>query len=150
MTDEHTAARRRSSSLAGATLPTKPDVKKHRRHRSDHIAEEGEDESSSGADRSDSDTDSDDADADDMSADGLEDDEETGLTKRDRRRRRRRKRRNTLLDQRIVPDDTYTKEEKKLADQNLLKSMLVNGVLIALWYGISTHTHTHNMLCSSN
>lgn len=132
MTDEQTAARRRSSSLAGATLPTKTDLKKHRRHRSDHIAEEGE-ESSSGADRSDSDSDSDDPDLDDMSADGLEDDEETGLTKRDRRRRRKRKRRNTLLDQRIVPDDTYTKEEKKLADQNLLKSMLVNGALIGLW-----------------
>ncbi|KAI4614037.1 hypothetical protein J4E86_006800 [Alternaria arbusti] len=142
MTDEHTAARRRSSSLAGATLPTKTDLKKHRRRRSDHIAEEGE-ESSSGADRSDSES-SDSADDDDMSADGLEDDEETGLTKRDRRRRRRRKRRNTLLDQRIVPDDTYTKEEKKLADQNLLKSMLVNGVLICLWYLFSISISVYN------
>jgi solute carrier family 35 protein C2 len=137
MTDEQTAARRRSSSLAGATLPpTKTDLKKHRRRHSEHIAEEGE-EHSSDADHSDSESpsDSDDFELDDMSNDGLEDDEETGLTKRDRRRRRRRKRRNTLLDQRIVPnDDTYTKEEKKLADQNLIKSMLVNGVLIALWY----------------
>ena len=136
MTDELTAARRRSSSLAGATLPpTKTDLKKHRRRRSDHIPEEGE-EHSSDADHSDSESrsDSDDLELDDMSNDGLEDDEETGLTKRDRRRRRRRKRRNTLLDQRIVPDDTYTKEEKKLADQNLMRSMLVNGVLIGLWY----------------
>ncbi|KAH6865180.1 triose-phosphate transporter family-domain-containing protein [Alternaria rosae] len=144
MTDEQTAARRRSSSLAGATLPTKTDLKKHRRRRSDHIAEEGE-ESSSGADRSDSESsDSGGDDDDDMSADGLEDDEETGLTKRDRRRRRRRKRRNTLLDQRIVPDDTYTKEEKKLADQNLLKSMLVNGVLICLWYLFSISISVYN------
>jgi solute carrier family 35 protein C2 len=137
MTDEHTAARRRSSSLAGATLPpTKTDLKKHRRRPSDHIAEEGE-EHSSDADHSDSESrsDSDDFELDDMSNDGLEDDEETGLTKRDRRRRRRRKRRNTLLDQRIVPnDDTYTKEEKKLADQHLMQSMLVNGALIGLWY----------------
>lgn len=134
MTDEHAAAaRRRSSSLAGATLPTRTDSKKHTRRPSDHIAEEGHD--SSGADRSDSDSlsDSEDHELDDMSADGLEDDEETGLTKRDRRRRRRRKRRNTLLDQRIVPDDRYTKEEKKLADQNLIKSMLINAVLIGLW-----------------
>lgn len=133
MTDDHAAARRRSSSLAGATLPTRTDSKKHRRRPSDHIAEEGPE--SSGADRSDSDSlsDSDEHDTDDMSADGLEDDEETGLTKRDRRRRRRRKRRNTLLDQRIAPDDTYTKEEKKIADQNLLKSMLINAVLIGLW-----------------
>jgi solute carrier family 35 protein C2 len=134
MTDEQTAARRRSSSLAGATLPTKTDLKKHRRRRSDHIVEEGE-EYLSDADRSDSESrsDSEDLELDNMSTDGLEDDEETGLTKRDRRRRRRRKRRNTLLDQRIVPGDTYTKEEKKIADQHLIKSMLVNGVLIGLW-----------------
>jgi len=140
MTEEHTAARRRSTSLAGATLPTQNDLKKKkpRRRPSDHIAEEGEDDSSEDPDHSDSDdrSDSDDLELDDMSADGLEDDEETGLTKRDRRRRRRRKRRNTLLDQRIVPDDTYTKEEKKLADQNLIKSMLVNSVLISLWYDV--------------
>jgi solute carrier family 35 protein C2 len=133
----HNHARRRSSSLAGAPVPTKIDSQKHRRQQSEHIAEEREEECPSDAERSDSDSrsDSTDFELDDMSLDGLEDDEETGLTKRDRRRRRRRKRRNTLLDQRIVPTtDTYTKEEKKLADQNLLKSMLINGVLIALWY----------------
>jgi solute carrier family 35 protein C2 len=130
-------ARRRSSSLAGASVPPKAGPQKHRRQRSDHISEEGEEEDhSSDAERSDSDSrsDSTDLELDDMSGDGLEDDEETGLTKRDRRRRRRRKRRNTLLDQRIVPTtDTYTKEEKKLADQNLMRSMTINGVLIALW-----------------
>jgi hypothetical protein len=133
-------ARRRSSSLAGASVPTKTDPQKHRRRPSEHIAEEGEEEYSSDAERSDSDSrsDSTDFELDDMSADGLEDDEETGLTKRDRRRRRRRKRRNTLLDQRIVPTtDTYTKEEKKLADQNLLRSMLINGILIGLWYVVT-------------
>jgi solute carrier family 35 protein C2 len=131
-------ARRRSSSLAGASVPPKTDPQKHRRQRSDHIAEEGEEEEHvSDAERSDSESrsDSTDFELDDMSGDGLEDDEETGLTKRDRRRRRRRKRRNTLLDQRIVPTaDTYTKEEKKLADQNLMRSMLINGALIGLWY----------------
>ncbi|KAF1945671.1 TPT-domain-containing protein [Clathrospora elynae] len=142
MSDEHTAARRRSTSLAGATLPTTADVKKHRRRPSDLIAEEGE-EYSSDAELSDCDSQSDSTDPD-MSADGLEDDEETGLTKRDRRRRRRRKRCNTLLDQRVVPDDTYTKEEKKLADQNLMKSMLVNGVLIALWYVFSISISVYN------
>lgn len=135
MTDDQTAARRRSSSLAGAILPPTKPPRKHRKQRSDHIAEEGE-AYSSNADRSDSESrsDSTDFELDDMSADGLEDDEETGLTKRDRRRRRRRKRRNTLLDQRIAPDDTYTKEEKKLADQTLIKSMLINALLIGLWY----------------
>jgi solute carrier family 35 protein C2 len=141
-------ARRRSSSLAGASAPTTTkDTQKHKRRRSEHgIAEEGEDEYSSDAERAESDSlsDSTDFELDDMSADGLDDDEETGLTKRDRRRRRRRKRRNTLLDQRIVPTtDTYTKEEKKLADQNLIKSMLINGVLIALWYDPLEHLTTY-------
>lgn len=131
-------ARRRSSSLAGASGPGRSDTtkkQKHTRRKSDHILEEGEEESS-GAERSDDDSrsDSTDFELDDMSNDGLEDDEETGLTKRDRRRRRRRKRRNTLLDQRVVPGESYTKEEKKLADQNLIKSMLINAVLIGLWY----------------
>ncbi|KAH8725523.1 triose-phosphate transporter family-domain-containing protein [Phaeosphaeriaceae sp. PMI808] len=140
-------ARRRSSSLAGASIPPiNKDAKKHRRRRSDHIAEEGEDEDESGADRSDDESlsDSTDLELDDMSADGLDDDEETGLTKRDRRRRRRRKRRNTLLDQRVVPTDTYTKEEKKLADQNLLQSMMINGVLIGLWYLFSISISVYN------
>jgi solute carrier family 35 protein C2 len=133
-------ARRRSSSLAGATAPTTKHARKHRRRPSEHISEEGEEEYSSDAERSGSESQSDSTDfeLDDMSADGLEDDEETGLTKGDRRRRRRRKRRNTLLDQRIVPTaDTYTKEEKKLADQNLIRSMLINAVLIGLWYDVA-------------
>jgi solute carrier family 35 protein C2 len=128
-------ARRRSSSLAGASIPPTKPPRKHRKRPSDHIAEE-DDENSSSAERSGSESlsDSTDYELDDMSGDGLEDDEETGLTKGDRRRRRRRKRRNTLLDQRVVPTNTYTKEEKKLADQNLAKSMLVNAALIGLWY----------------
>jgi solute carrier family 35 protein C2 len=139
-------ARRRSSSLAGATAPHTKHTRKHRRRPSEHISEEGEEAYSSDAGRSGSDSlsDSTDFELDDMSNDGLEDDEETGLTKGDRRRRRRRKRRNTLLDQRIVPTaDTYTKEEKKLADQNLLRSMLVNGVLIGLWYDACTQSKGH-------
>lgn len=134
MTDEQTAARRRSSSLVGATVPPKKAPRRHSRPRSDQIAEEGGQESSD-AERSDSESHSDSTDyhLDGMSADGLDDDEETGLTKRDRRRRRRRKRRNTLLDQRIVPEGTYTKEEKKLADQSIIRSMLVNAVFIVLW-----------------
>lgn len=135
--EEHpTAARRRSSSLAGAPGASRKASKKHRRNRSEHILEEGEAFSGSdNGEHSDSSekSESDDLELDDMSADGLEDDEETGLTKGDRRRRRRRKRRNTQLDQRIVEDVKITKAEEKLANQNLLHSMLINGVLIGLW-----------------
>jgi solute carrier family 35 protein C2 len=140
-------ARRRSSSLAGATIPPTKHARKHRRRPSEHISEEGEEAYSSDAGRSGSESlsDSTDFELDDMSNDGLEDDEETGLTKGDRRRRRRRKRRNTLLDQRIVSTtDTYTKEEKKLADQNLLRSMLINGALIGLWYDVCGQTTRHD------
>jgi len=137
MDDQVTAnqARRRSSSLAGASGPSRKDSRKHRRRRSDNILEEG-DVNSSDSEHSDSSgrTESDNLELDDMSADGLEDDEETGLTGRDRRRRRRRKKRNTLLDQRIVPQGIQiTKEEEKIANQNMIHSMLINAVLIGLW-----------------
>jgi len=66
--------------------------------------------------------------------DGLQDDEETGLTGKDKRRIKRRKRRNTLLDHRIAGEAQITAEEKRQADQNVLKRSLVNGLLIGLWY----------------
>ncbi|KAJ4303474.1 hypothetical protein N0V90_002369 [Kalmusia sp. IMI 367209] len=147
MEDQATAnhARRRSSSLAGASGPSQQAPRKHRRRKSDHILEEGE--ASSDSDHSDSSgrTDSDDLELDNMSADGLQDDEETGLTGRDRRRRRRRKRRNTLLDQRIVPQEVrFSKEEEKIANQNLIHSMLINALLIGLWYFFSISISVYN------
>ncbi|KAL1595194.1 hypothetical protein SLS60_009882 [Paraconiothyrium brasiliense] len=147
MEDQATAnhARRRSSSLAGASAPSQHADRKHRRRHSDHILEEGED----GASESDSDssgrTDSDHLELDDMSADGLQDDEETGLTGRDRRRRRRRKRRNTLLENRVVPEEVkFTKEEEKIANQDLIQSMLINALLIGLWYLFSISISVYN------
>ena len=132
------STRRRSSSITGAAAAATS--KKEHKHRSktprdDHIAEEGEDSSGHASD-SGSRSDSTDLELDDMSADGLDDDEETGLTRKVRRKNARRKRRNTLLDNRIVPNAglTYTKEEKALADQSLYRSMLINVVLICLWY----------------
>lgn len=136
MEDQATAAhaRRRSSSLAGASLPSQHADRKHRRRKSDHILEEGEDGSYDSDSASSTWTDSDHLELDNMSNDGLQDDEETGLTGRDRRRRRRRKRRNTLLDQRVVPNEAHiTKEEEKIANQNVIQSMLINAVLIGLW-----------------
>lgn len=130
-----TQARRRSSSLVGALGPPQHPGRKHRRRRSDNILEEGEDGSSDSDSASSARTDSDHLELDNMSADGLQDDEETGLTGGDRRRRRRRKRRNTLLDQRIVPSEVhFSKEEEKIANQNVIQSMLINALLIGLWY----------------
>lgn len=142
---EH-STRRRSSSITGAaaTASSSKERRDRHRHRSsrrrdDHIAEEGE---LSPGHASDSGSRSDSSALDDMSADGLDDDEETGLTKKVRRKNARRKRRNTLLDNRIVPDAaglSFTKEEKALADQSLYRDMLINVVLILLWYAAPRH-----------
>jgi solute carrier family 35 protein C2 len=77
---------------------------------------------------------SEDVELDELSDDGLQDDEETGLTGKDKGKRKRKKRRNTLLDQRIAADLEITDEEKKEADQNVVKKSLINGLLIGLWY----------------
>ena len=71
---------------------------------------------------------------DDMvSESGLSDDEETGLTSKERHERRRRKKRRTQLDARIADDIKVTKEEGKLADMNVLKRLLVNTILLGSW-----------------
>lgn len=77
---------------------------------------------------------SEDVELDEYSDDGLQDDEETGLTGKDKSKRKRRRRRNTLLDQRIAADVQITAEEKREADQNVVKRGLINGLLIGLWY----------------
>ena len=71
---------------------------------------------------------------DDLSDDGLQDDEETGLTGKDKARRKHKRRKNTQLDVRVAGDIKITDEEKKEADQNVFKKSLVNGILIGLWY----------------
>jgi hypothetical protein len=71
---------------------------------------------------------------DNMSDDGLQDDEETGLTGKAKGRRKNKRRRNTLLDQRIAGDVKITAEEKKEADQNVVRKSVINGILIGLWY----------------
>ncbi|KAI1493760.1 triose-phosphate transporter family-domain-containing protein [Biscogniauxia mediterranea] len=73
----------------------------------------------------------------------LHDDEETGLTKADRRRKRDKRRRNTRLDQRIVRD-RITDEERKEADQTMMRKLAINSVLIGLWYLFSLSISLYN------
>jgi hypothetical protein len=75
-------------------------------------------------------------DEEELTDEDLHDDEETGLTGKDRRRKRRKRRHNQLLDQRIARDD-ISPEEKKEADLNVVKRLLINGALIGLWYFFS-------------
>jgi solute carrier family 35 protein C2 len=77
---------------------------------------------------------SEDVELDELSDDGLQDDEETGLTGKDKDKRKRRRRRNTLMDQRVAAEIKITDEEKKEADQFVLRNLVLNGLLIGLWY----------------
>ncbi|OBT52212.1 hypothetical protein VE04_08131 [Pseudogymnoascus sp. 24MN13] len=72
----------------------------------------------------------------------LQDDEETGLTGTSRRQKRRR--RNTLLDQRVAKESEITKEERKEADQTVIKDMAINGLFILLWYIFSLSISIYN------
>ncbi|KAK0632980.1 triose-phosphate transporter family-domain-containing protein [Immersiella caudata] len=78
-----------------------------------------------------------------LSDEDLHDDEEAGLTGKDKRRKRQRRDRNTQLDHRIAPD-TITAEEKKEADRNVLKRLLLNATLILLWYIFSLSISLYN------
>ncbi|KUI62071.1 hypothetical protein VP1G_09205 [Cytospora mali] len=80
---------------------------------------------------------------DDFSDEDLHDDEETGLTAKERRRKQKKKRKNTLLDQRIVAD-TVTADEKKEAAQTVIRKLTVNGILIGLWYLFSLCISLYN------
>ncbi|KAL2257704.1 hypothetical protein VTK26DRAFT_9276 [Humicola hyalothermophila] len=78
-----------------------------------------------------------------LSDEDLHDDEETGLTGKDRRRKRRKRNRSQLLDHRIVGDH-ISQEEKKEADRNVVKHLFINGVLIGLWYFFSLCISLYN------
>lgn len=72
--------------------------------------------------------------SDSESGSGSEMDEETGLTNRDRRQKPRRQ------EQLDVGKDVHvliTEQEKKLADRDVVKKLLLNSVLILLWYFFS-------------
>ncbi len=122
--------RRRRSSLINSTNASSS------RHRSpnpngddeDKIVEESSDEESLQAGE---------VDEDDVSDEDLHDDEEAGLTGQDKRRKRRKRRRNQQLDQRIAGDDAISPEEKEEADRNVFRNLIINGVLIGLWYFFS-------------
>ena len=70
---------------------------------------------------------------DSFSDEDLHDDEETGLTKKDKNRKRAKRQRNTRLDNRVAREK-ITSEEQKEAKDNLAKDIVINAVLIGLWY----------------
>jgi solute carrier family 35 protein C2 len=80
---------------------------------------------------------------DSFSDDDVRDDEEMGLTKKERRRKEKKRRRNTRLDQRIVRDK-ITDEERREANQTIVKRLTVNAALIGLWYLFSLSISLYN------
>ncbi|RSL93993.1 hypothetical protein BHE90_009749 [Fusarium euwallaceae] len=75
----------------------------------------------------------------------LQDDEETGLTRKDRHRKQKKRKRNTQLDQRIARgNNDISAEERKEADKSVIKSLLINGTLILLWYLFSLSISIYN------
>lgn len=133
-------SRRRSTSIAspiGGDGWTADAAQKHHRVKSEQLRKGTSEIPSDDENEGDlsGDPESSDLELDDLEdEEGLEDDEETGLARHDRRKRRRRKRRNTLLDQRVVPDGKLTKEEERLVQGSMRRNMLINALLIALWY----------------
>ena len=68
------------------------------------------------------------------SGSGSEMDEETGLTKREHRQK---KRPQDQLDVRIQEHVPVSKYEARLADRDVVRKLLINSVLILLWYFFS-------------
>ncbi|KAF5006023.1 hypothetical protein FDECE_7573 [Fusarium decemcellulare] len=86
-----------------------------------------------------------DSDGDSYSDEDLQDDEETGLTRKDKHRKQKKRKRNTQLDQRIARDrNDISAEERKEADKSVVKTLLVNGGLILLWYLFSLSISLYN------
>ena len=72
-----------------------------------------------------------------LDSEDSDDDEEAGLDPEGRRQKRETRARATSLDGRVSGEILTAKEERKLADMEVLKRLAVNAILIALWYTFS-------------
>ncbi|KAL8711140.1 MAG: hypothetical protein Q9225_007168 [Loekoesia sp. 1 TL-2023] len=79
-----------------------------------------------------------------VSDEALTDDEEAGLTRKDKRKRKRRKTINTKLDERIAGSRGAPGSGWSLADRNVIKASLINALLIASWYLFSVSISVYN------
>ncbi|KAL9579795.1 MAG: hypothetical protein Q9212_004892 [Teloschistes hypoglaucus] len=78
------------------------------------------------------------------SDDALTDDEETGLTGKDKRKRTRRRTLNSQLDERVAGSMGASTSRWSLADRNVIKASLINALLIASWYLFSVSISVYN------
>ncbi|KAF7197494.1 putative transporter C22E12.01 [Pseudocercospora fuligena] len=79
-------------------------------------------------------------------AEDLTDDEETGLTQTERKKRRRRKRQDAEPANRIAGDKSLqaAEEEKGIAKATMIRRLVINGLLIGLWYSFSISISVYN------
>ncbi|KAL8675065.1 MAG: hypothetical protein Q9168_000548 [Polycauliona sp. 1 TL-2023] len=78
------------------------------------------------------------------SDDALTDDEETGLTGKDKRKRKRRRTLNAKLDERVAGSTGASPSGWSLADRNVVKASLINVLLIISWYIFSVSISVYN------
>lgn len=71
-------------------------------------------------------------------------DEETGLTETERKKRRKRRKRNTDPSSRIAGSQTLQAEQEGIAKTTLIRRLVINGMLIALWYSFSISISVYN------
>ena len=69
---------------------------------------------------------------DSLSDEDLHDDEETGLTVKDKRRKQKKRRQNTQLDQRIAKGNDQESDTKNT--ESVTRRLFINAILIGLWY----------------
>ncbi|KAL1310826.1 hypothetical protein AAFC00_001063 [Neodothiora populina] len=126
--DGHSSSRKTSSPNLPSDIPEAGDVPEHHIKDTDSYTQSSSD-----------------WEMDDMRSDeGLQDDEETGLTQQERSKRKRRKRRNTMMEERIAQDDSMAKEERRLANASMLRDSLINAILIGMWYTFSISISVYN------
>ena len=132
--DEHNSSARRKGQIIDDNLNIEqerllpPAASAHNEHADSSASVDNPRETGSGAESSDFELD------DMLSDEGLEDDEETGLTGTERGNRRRRKRKNARLDQRVAGDIKFSEDEDKTATRTVIRASLINASLIGLWY----------------
>lgn len=83
-------------------------------------------------------TTSDDFELDHLTADDpFSDDEETGMTKKDKRHRKRRRRKAARMDERFAGNIKASKPNKNSTYREIYKAWLINALLVASWYAFS-------------
>lgn len=77
------------------------------------------------------------SDYENFSDEDVRDDEETGLTSKEKKKREKKRRRNTRLDQRIAREKNLSADEKRELDKGIAKRIAINLVLVLMWYLLS-------------